>query len=53
MNCRVLLAYPPYTLNQTVPPLGSLLHHLSHRPELAGHILSKTFKYYANPDKWS
>ncbi len=53
MDCRVLLAYPPYKLYQTVPLLGSLLHHLSHRPELAGRILFETFNYYANPDKWS
>lgn len=33
--------------------LGSLLHHLSHRPELAGRILFETFNYYANPDKWT
>ena len=33
--------------------LGSLLLHLSHRPELAVRILSETFNYYANPDKWT
>jgi radical SAM superfamily enzyme YgiQ (UPF0313 family) len=33
--------------------LGSLLYHLSHRPDLARRILSETFSYYANPDSWS